>query len=369
MTSYRVAFIGTGAVSASHLKAVQDAGERVNFIAAVGVDAQGTAAFCAANGIPHAYTDVDVMLENERPDLVHILTPPNIHADLCVRCLEAGAWVYCEKPLCASLAEFDVISAAEVRTGRYVNTVFQWRFGSAGQHLKRVMAAGELGRFLIGTCQTLWYRDEAYYRVPWRGRWTTEVGGTTMGHGIHLMDLFLWLQPDWREVQALAATLDRDVEVDTVSAALVQFDGGAVATMTNSAVSPRQETHLRLDFQRATVEVTGLYSYSNANWRFSFPDGAADSSINAGLLDRLTPPEEVPSRQSEQLRQMLDSMDKHERPAVSGDESRRILEFTASLYKSAFTRQPVTRGSITLDDPFYHAMNGRPPHIEISSPQ
>ena len=61
----------------------------------------------------------------------------------------------------------------------------------------------------------------------------------------------------------------------------------------------------------------------------------------------------------EQLADLLDSMDRGERPLVSGAEARRILEFNASMYKAAFTGQPVVRGSITPDDPFYHAMNGQ----------
>jgi hypothetical protein len=59
-----------------------------------------------------------------------------------------------------------------------------------------------------------------------------------------------------------------------------------------------------------------------------------------------------------QLAELLDSMDRNERPWVSGAEARRILEFIASLYKSSFTGQVVQRGSITPEDPFYHAMNG-----------
>ena len=46
--------------------------------------------------------------------------------------------------------------------------------------------------------------------------------------------------------------------------------------------------------------------------------------------------------------------------AVTIEARRRTLEFITSLYKSALTGQPVRRGSITSDDPFYHAMNGQP---------
>lgn len=352
MKTYRVALIGAGVVAQAHLDALRAAGERVELAAVCGVDATQTKAFAERNQIPHSFTDVDKLLSTVQPDLVHILTPPHIHLDLCVRCLEAGSWVFCEKPLCASLAEFDALTAAEARTGRYVNTVFQWRFGSAAQHLKRLIDTGALGRFLVGVCQTLWYRDEAYYQVPWRGKWATEVGGTTMGHGIHLMDLLLWLIPNWQEVHALATTLNRDIEVDNVSLAMVQFASGALASIANSAVSPRQQSYLRLDFEQTTAEVSALYSYTNADWRFTTQDEAT-----AAIWPPTT---DVPATQTAQLLALLDSMDRNERPAVSGDEARRPLEFAASLYKSAFTHQPVLRGSITPDDPFYHAMNGKP---------
>jgi hypothetical protein len=51
-------------------------------------------------------------------------------------------------------------------------------------------------------------------------------------------------------------------------------------------------------------------------------------------------------------------VDQNVRPAVSGPEARRIIEFLACLYKSAILNQPVQRGSVTRDDPFYYSMSG-----------
>ena len=65
-----------------------------------------------------------------------------------------------------------------------------------------------------------------------------------------------------------------------------------------------------------------------------------------------------PGEHRVQLGEILDSMDRGERPPVSGDEARRILEFAASLYKSANTGKPVQRGEIVPGDPYYTAMNG-----------
>lgn len=354
-TPYRIAIIGTGNAVGSHLDAVRSVGARAELVAAVDVDEARVKAFAAKHAIPAWYTDTATMLEAAHPDLVCIVTPPATHLPLTLACLEAGAWVYCEKPLCRSLAEFDQITEAEARTGCKVSTVFQWRFGSAVAHLRTLMSAGELGKPLVGTCATLWYRDQAYYDVPWRGKWATEVGGPTMTLGIHLMDLFLWLMGDWIEVRAMIGTLDRAIEVEDVSMALVRFQNGALGTITNSALSPRQHTNMRIDFQRATVEVNALYRYHNADWTISIPDSSLDTDKLVGWRDIGT---DIAGTHDAQFAALLDSMDQDQAPLVSGGEARRILEFTTSLYKAAMTGETVTRGAITPADPFYHAMNG-----------
>ena len=176
-----------------------------------------------------------------------------------------------------------------------------------------------------------------------------------MGHGIHSMDFMLHQLGEWQEVRAMMGTLDRNIEVEDVSMATVRFANGAMANVTNSVLSPRQVTYLRFDFQKATVELTQLYSYNNENWQYSAaPDVPADE-----LAAWQTLPENVPATHAAQLQAILDSYERNERPPVSGPDVRGTIEFLASLYKSAITSEPVSRGSITPDDPFYHAMNGQ----------
>ncbi len=115
---------------------------------------------------------------------------------------------------------------------------------------------------------------------------------------------------------------------------------------------------MRLDFQRATVEVSALYRANNDNWRFSLRDNAPQPDVD-DLARWKTIEGEHGGTHGAQLGQLIESMDQHSRPAVSGPEARRIIEFLACLYKSAFTGQPVLRGTITPDDPFYSAMNGQ----------
>jgi predicted dehydrogenase len=322
--------------------------------------------FCDEHSIAQRYADMRTMLDEQEPNLVLVCTPPGTHFELCIQALRSGAHVLCEKPLVASLDEVDRLQAVERETGLTCSVVFQWRFGSTAQHLKRLIDRGEMGRPLVGICNTTWYRTHAYYEVPWRGKWDTELGGVSMGHGIHAMDMFLWLMGDWEEVSAIIATLDRDIEVEDVSMAHVRFTSGALGSIVNSVLSPREVSYVRFDFQRATVELEHLYSHTNEHWRFSIPKGSDEGDD----LERWrTIEDNAPANHTTQVAHLLDALERGEAPLTSGEQARATIEFLTSLYKSALTRQPVQRGSIGSDDPFYYHVYGaeKPARILLST--
>ncbi|MBO4257945.1 Gfo/Idh/MocA family protein [Streptomyces griseorubiginosus] len=357
----RAALVGIGAIGrGSHLPALARLAEEgeTELVAAVDIDATAVEEFSRANGIPHAYTDLERMLREQRPDLVTICTPPTLHRDQSIAALRAGAWVWCEKPPVPTLADYDAVEAEEGGDGGpYASIVFQHRFGSGTRHVRRLLAGGAVGRPLVAHCQTTWYRDTAYYAVPWRGRWDTEGGGPAMGHGIHQMDLLLDLLGPWSEVRAMAGRLVHDVETEDVSTALVRFESGAMATVVNSVLSPHEVSRIRVDCERATVELTHLYGHSNADWRITPAPGVPGEEA-AAWQDFGA---DVPSSHLEQLRELVASMRAGERPRSSGADGRTSLELIAALYKSAFTDTTVRAGEIGPGDPFHSAMHGGVP--------
>jgi predicted dehydrogenase len=355
----RVAIVGTGGIAGiCHIPALRAERERAEVVAAVDVDADRVTAFCAEHDVPAAYTDLAEMLDAVRPDLVHVCTPPFAHAEQVVACLEAGAWVLCEKPVCLSLAEYDMITAAEPAGGPYASVVFQHRFGSGARRLRTLIEFGELGRPLVAQCVTAWYRGHDYFEVPWRGRWETEGGGPTMGHGIHQMDLLLSVLGDWSEVRAMAGRLDRDVETEDVSMAMLRFASGGMASIVNSVLSPREESYLRFDFTDATVELRHLYGYRDADWTFT-PAPHVDDQARVAAWPAGT--REAKSSHTDQLTALLDCYERGERPETSGPGGRLTLELITGLYRSALTGLPVRRDDLCPDDPFYHRLHGDTP--------
>ncbi|PPK92078.1 putative dehydrogenase [Kineococcus xinjiangensis] len=349
----RVVVVGAGAIAeGGHLPALRDAGD-TEVVAIVDVDADRARGLAERWGVPASGTDLAAVLREQRPHLVCVCTPPGAHRDAVTAALDAGAWVWCEKPPALSLAEYDEMAAHEREGGPYVSYVFQQRSGSASHALRRQIALGELGRPLVAVCHTLWFRDEEYYAVPWRGRWDTEGGGPSMGHGIHQMDLMLWLLGDWSEVSAATGTLDRDVETEDVSMAVVRFESGAMASVVNSVLSPRQESYLRFDFSDATVEVSHLYGHGNDDWTWT-----PAPHVPAGRTADWRPAGDEPSSHTAALRDVLDSLRKGVRPPGSGHDGRRSLELVAGLYQSAAQGRPVRRAELVAGNPFYAAMHG-----------
>jgi predicted dehydrogenase len=350
---YRLAIIGTGGIAHSHASAIEQLGSRAELVAVVDIDAERARTFATQYGSPTVYSSTADLLANEDLDLVHICTPPITHASLASEAMRAGVPSLVEKPTTLSLHEIDELIAVQSETGVPVLTVFQHRFGAGARRLRRLAEQGVLGRPLVAVCETLWFRGDDYFAVPWRGRWDVEGGGPTMGHGIHQFDMLLSILGDWREVSAFAARQTRPTDTEEVSIALARFESGAVATVVNSIVSPKETSRLRFDFEYATVEVNHLYGYSDADWDFTPAPGHDDLQDNWNVEHG----DEVTSHCT-QLAGILDAFDTGAAPGVSLADARRTLEFAAATYASAFRNRPVAAGDILPGDPFEVSMDG-----------
>ena len=109
---FDVAIVGTGGIAAVHAADIQRLDGRATIVAAVDVDPDRLAAFADRWSVPRRYQDLAAMLDAERPDLVHLCTPPGLHREQALACLNRGVSVICEKPPALSLAELDEIAAA-----------------------------------------------------------------------------------------------------------------------------------------------------------------------------------------------------------------------------------------------------------------
>lgn len=354
-STHRLAIVGTGGIANLHADELRKhVPDRFELVAAVDPDADRLDAFKEKFGLARGYASIEALLAAEDLDLVDLCTPPVAHAPGAIAALEAGVGVVCEKPPALSLEEFDRIAAAAAASTADFALISQHRFGSAAERVRNMMASGVLGRLAVAKCDTLWFRPEEYFAVEWRGRWETEGGGPTMGHGIHQIDTLLSIVGPWSEVVATAHRHRRATNTEDVSHAIVTLESGASVVITNSLLSPRETSQIRLDFDTATVELDHLYGYGDDNWSVHPIESAADEVNQAWAGE----PHGRGSGHGAQFAKIADALDGRAAPPVTIEDARRTLELLAAIYASAFTGKRVRAGDIDPTSPFYQRMNG-----------
>jgi 2-alkyl-3-oxoalkanoate reductase len=99
----RIAFVGCGNVANVHMHFLLKMGAKVASVC----DSSETRAMVFAEkfNVKTYHTKVEKMLEIEKPDVLHILTPPHTHFALALKGLEAGCHLIIEKPLCLNTSD------------------------------------------------------------------------------------------------------------------------------------------------------------------------------------------------------------------------------------------------------------------------
>jgi predicted dehydrogenase len=214
------------------------------------VTGQGTPEDDCNGGV---FTDLDAAL-SQRPDLVFICTPSNMHVETAIAAVEAGAAVFIEKPLSSDLDGVDELAARAKSHQAVVAVGCQLRFHPALQRLRALVDDEAVGRMLAVHIEQAEYLPSFHpyedYRTSYAAR--RELGGGVIVTQIHEIDYLQWIfgMPDRLfAVGGRLGDLEVDVE-DTASALLeVPFHGSPLAV------------HLHLDYlqrpPRRTCRVVG----------------------------------------------------------------------------------------------------------------
>lgn len=140
----RVAVIGTGKISEAHLQFLNNyAGTKVEAVCDLSPSLARYASRRFNAGRP--YTDHALMLAEEKPQVVHVLTPPHTHTKLVTDCLDAGAHVIVEKPVAPSNAEFQDLWNHARKCGRRIIEDHNYRFNRPVLAIEELVGHGRLG--------------------------------------------------------------------------------------------------------------------------------------------------------------------------------------------------------------------------------
>jgi len=203
----RAVIVGYGVIGKLHARILR---ERNALVAVCDIDKKAVADI----GDVAVFDDYLEMLEEVRPDVVHICTPHYLHADMIVAALKRNINTLCEKPLCIKEADIPRILDAEKNSSAILGVCHQNRYNPCNLFVKEYLEGRDIK---CASGQMLWNRDAAYYASgEWRGRISTEGGGVLINQALHTLDLMQWFlgMPDGLTASISNLTLKGSIEVE-----------------------------------------------------------------------------------------------------------------------------------------------------------
>ena len=91
------------------------------------------------------YTDLNTMLAEIRPEVVHITTPPQSHLPIALQCLEYDCHLFVEKPFTIDTREAQTLLDAARRADRKVTVGHDAQFSDVHRALRRLVRNGYIG--------------------------------------------------------------------------------------------------------------------------------------------------------------------------------------------------------------------------------
>ena len=332
-----VAVVGCG-IGRSHVRAYRELPGRFAVAAICDLDLDKARALAAEYDVPRVSGDLAELCRMDDLDAIDICTPPHLHFAQVSQVLAAGKHAICEKPLVGSLRDVDELVRLEAAAGRRVMPIFQYRFGHGLQKLRFLIAEGLAGSAYLATVETAWRRRAAYYEVPWRGKWQTELGGALLGHAIHAHDMLSYILGPIASVFAQVATRVNPIEVEDCAAVSLVLADGSLAALGVTLGSAEEITRHRFSFAGFSAESnTRPYSNSGEPWTFTGDSTELAARIEEALA-RFTP---LPEGYAGQFYRFADALrDGGELPVTLAD-ARASLELITAMYHSARTGLPV----------------------------
>lgn len=350
----KVAIVGTGSIAHAHLDGLTTFPERCKVVALCDIYPEKAEKIKEEYHLDsQVFADYEQMLSSGiEIDLVHVCTPPYVHAPISIAAMNHGCNVVVEKPMATCLAECDKMLEAEKANGVTLACIAQNRFRNSIYKLKKVLDSGLAGKICCAHVNSYWWRGHSYYDLWWRGTWEKEGGGPTLNHAVHHIDMINWMEQGLpKEVMALLTNVMHDnSEVEDLSLACLRYEDNSVAEVVSSVVHHGEEQGIVL--QCADAKISAPWSVrAQVSRTNGFPEE------NTKLQEQLEAYyESIPDLKYEghtgEIDDVLTALENGTRPLITGEDGRRTIELITAIYKAGCKKETVQL-PISPEDDFY----------------
>lgn len=140
----RVALIGAGQIARQHLGCLKTL-PGVQVAGVCDLSPAVAESIAERYGVPAWFTDHAALLQDVKPDVVHVTTPPTSHFRLAMDALQSGANVLVEKPATATLAELEQLARYALERRLVITEDYNYVFNHATREIAGWVESGMFG--------------------------------------------------------------------------------------------------------------------------------------------------------------------------------------------------------------------------------
>ncbi len=186
--AFSVAILGAGYIADWHCRALRG----VRLVAVCDRDAGRAKSLADRYRIARTYTDLAALLADAKPDVIHVLLPPEHHFAAAEQILRAGVHVVLEKPMALTAEECRSLGELARQHSRCVGVSHNFLFAPVYEKLRADVRAGKLGR--LDQVTITWNRELGQVRDGPFGGWLFRDPANVMlevgpHSAAHLLDL------------------------------------------------------------------------------------------------------------------------------------------------------------------------------------
>jgi len=179
------------------------------------------------------FTNAEALCKSDLIDAVYIATPHGLHVEHLALAAQYGKHAIVEKPMALTLEDCEAMTVAAEKAGVHLVVGHTASFNPTVQKMRKMIANNEVGR--VGLITATAYTD-FLYRPRRPEELVTELGGGIMYNQVpHQVDAARFIAGGMaRSVRAMTWDMDHARHTEGSYTAFLDFEDGAVATLTYS---------------------------------------------------------------------------------------------------------------------------------------
>jgi predicted dehydrogenase len=202
------------------------------------------------------YQDWRELIDDEEIDIVSIVTPPGLHAEMACAAMRSGKHVLLEKPVATTEAAGQEILDVQRETGMVITVDHMIRYNPIIQSLMKLGSSNTFGK-LRHVVVNNYAQDAALPVDHWF--WKEQLsGGIFVEHGVHFFDIVKALSNQQHTTVYGCSDRRNELQRDRV-AALVLYNEGLIASYYHAFSGPGlfEQTTIQLVYDLARIEIQG----------------------------------------------------------------------------------------------------------------